>query len=110
MHVSLNRPTPERPELLAPAGSLETFFAAMDSGADAVYVGLKDFSARAKAKNFSLAELERMLAYARHHQRRLFVTLNTLVKQQELPQLCETLAALEALQVDALIIQDLGIW
>jgi len=108
--VSLNRPTPERPELLAPAGSLETFFAAMDSGADAVYVGLKDFSARAKAKNFSLAELERILAYARHHQRRLFVTLNTLVKQQELPQLCETLAALEALQVDALIIQDLGIW
>jgi len=108
--VSLKRPTPETPELLAPAGSLETFFAAMDSGADAVYVGLKDFSARAKAKNFTLPELERMLAYARHHQRRLFVTLNTLVKQQELPQLCETLATLEALQVDGIIIQDLGIW
>ena len=108
--MSLKRPTPDTPELLAPAGSLETFFAAMDSGADAVYVGLKDFSARAKAKNFNLSELERMLAYARHHQRRLFVTLNTLVKQQELPKLCETLSALEALQVDGIILQDLGIW
>jgi putative protease len=47
------------PELLAPAGSLEAFFAALDHGADAVYLGLKDFSARAKAKNFSLAELEK---------------------------------------------------
>jgi len=105
-----SRPTPDKPELLAPAGSLETFFAAMDSGADAVYVGLKDFSARAKAKNFSLGDLERMLAYAHHHERRIFVTLNTLIKQNELPQLCDTLSALELMGVDALIIQDMGIW
>ena len=48
-----------KPELLAPAGSLEAFFAAIDGGADAVYLGLREFSARAKAKNFTLTELER---------------------------------------------------
>ena len=53
-----------KPELLAPAGSLESFFAAMEKGADAVYAGLRDFSARARAKNFSLSQMERMLAYA----------------------------------------------
>ena len=51
-----------QPELLSPAGSLEAFFAAMEKGADAVYAGLQDFSARAKAKNFSLYQMERMLA------------------------------------------------
>ncbi|TLM65311.1 MAG: U32 family peptidase [Deltaproteobacteria bacterium] len=99
-----------RPELLAPAGSLEAFFAALDSGADAVYLGLKDFSARAKAKNFTLQDLEKMLAYAHGQQRRVYVTLNTLVKECELPQLVETLAALEALAVDAVILQDLAVW
>ena len=101
---------PTKPELLAPAGSLEAFFAALDSGADAVYLGLKDFSARAKAKNFTLSELEKMLAYARSQQRRVYVTLNTLVKERELPQLVETLAALEAMAVDAVILQDLAVW
>ena len=46
----------QRPELLAPAGSFEAFFAAVEAGADAVYTGLKDFSARAKARNFTLAD------------------------------------------------------
>ncbi|MCM2266129.1 MAG: U32 family peptidase, partial [Desulfuromonadales bacterium] len=99
-----------KPELLAPAGSLEAFFAALDSGADAVYLGLKEFSARAKAKNFTLAEVEKLLAYARSKQRRIYVTLNTLVKERELPQLVETLGALEAMAVDAVILQDLAVW
>jgi putative protease len=106
----LTKPVPTKPEILAPAGSLEAFFAALDSGADAVYLGLKEFSARAKAKNFTLADLERMLAYARSLQRRVYVTLNTLVKERELPQLVETLAALEAMAVDAVILQDLAVW
>lgn len=89
---------------------MEAFFAALDSGADAVYLGLKEFSARAKAKNFTLAELEKMLAYARRQQRRIYVTLNTLVKERELPQLVETLGALEAMAVDAVILQDLAVW
>ncbi len=106
----MSRQPSVRPELLAPAGSLEAFFAAMESGADAVYTGLKDFSARAKAKNVGLGDLEQMLAYAHERGRKIYVTLNTLVKEQELPALVETLAALEALQVDAVIIQDLAIW
>ena len=83
-----------KPELLAPCGSLEAFFAAMESGADAVYAGLREFSARARAKNFTLGQMERMLAYAHQRDRRIYITLNTLVKEQELPQLAETLAPL----------------
>ena len=106
----MNRPTPQRPELLAPTGSLEAFFAAMENGADAVYLGLKEFSARAKAKNITLTELERMLSWAHAHDRRIYVALNTLVKEEELPRLVETLADLDALRVDGIIIQDLAIW
>ena len=97
-------------ELLAPVGSLEVFFAAMENGADAVYCGLQEFSARAKAKNFTLEEVERMVAYAHQRQRQLYVTLNTLIKETELPQLVETLAALTAIKADGIIIQDLGVW
>jgi putative protease len=86
----------QKPELLAPAGSLESFFAAMEKGADAVYAGLHDFSARARAKNFSLTQMERILGYAHAHGRKIYITLNTLVKEHELPQLVETLAALDS--------------
>lgn len=104
--------TPPSPphELLAPAGSIEAFFAAMEAGADAVYCGLKEFSARAKAKNFTLAEMERLTAFAHQERRRLYVTVNTLIKEAELPGLVETLAALASFRVDGLIIQDLGLW
>ncbi len=97
-------------EILAPAGSLEAFFAAMEAGADAVYIGLKEFSARAKAKNFSLRELELICRYVRREGRRVYVTLNTLIKESELPRLVETLGALQRIGVDGLIIQDLAIW
>ncbi len=99
-----------RPELLAPAGSFEAFFAAMEAGADAVYTGLKEFSARAKAKNFTLADLDKLTRYAQGEGKRLYVTLNTLVKETELPQLIDTLGALEQIGVDALILQDLAVW
>jgi putative protease len=98
-----------KPELLAPAGSLESFFAAMEKGADAVYAGLQEFSARARAKNFSLAQMERMLAYAHGQNKRIYVTLNTLVKEKELPQLVDTLAALAGMRVDGVILQDLAV-
>jgi len=98
-----------RTELLAPAGSLEAFFAAMEKGADAVYAGLKEFSARAKAKNFTLQQMERMIAYAHSLEKKVYVTLNTLVKEGELPQLVDTLSSLEAIGVDAVIIQDLAV-
>jgi U32 family peptidase len=98
-----------KPELLAPCGSLEAFFAAMESGADAVYAGLREFSARARAKNFTLGQLARMLAYAHNRDRKIYITLNTLVKQQELPQLVETLAELARLRVDGVIVQDMAV-
>ena len=98
-----------KPELLAPAGSLESFFAAMEKGADAVYAGLQDFSARARAKNFSLSQMERMMAYAHAHGRRVYITLNTLIKERELPQLVETLAALAGMRADGVIVQDLAV-
>ena len=101
--------TMTKPELLAPAGSLESFFAAMEKGADAVYAGLQEFSARARAKNFSLSQMERMMAYAHAEGKRIYVTLNTLVKEQELPQLVETLAALAGMRVDGVIVQDLAV-
>jgi len=100
----------QKPELLAPAGSLEAFFAAMEFGADAVYVGLKEFSARAKAKNVNRDELERMVGYAHARQRRVFLTLNTLVKEKELSHLIDVLAAVEAIGIDAVILQDMGVW
>jgi putative protease len=98
------------PELLAPAGSLEAFFAAMENGADAVYAGLTEFSARAKAKNFTLPQMERITAYAHSLGRRVYVTLNTLVKEQELPQLVEVLSALEAMRTDGVILQDMAVF
>lgn len=104
-----SRESMKKPELLAPAGSLEAFFAAMEKGADAVYGGLRDFSARAKAKNFSISQMERMTTYAHSLGRKVYVTLNTLVKEAELPQLVETLAALEAMGTDGVILQDLGV-
>jgi putative protease len=101
--------TARKPELLAPAGSLEAFFAAMEKGADAVYAGLRDFSARAKAKNFTLSQMERLVAYAHSLERRVLVTLNTLVKDGELAALVETLGALEAMGADGVIVQDLAV-
>jgi putative protease len=98
-----------KPELLAPAGSLESFFAAIEKGADAVYAGLQEFSARARAKNFTLSQMERMLAYAHGQNRKIYVTLNTLVKEKELPQLVDTLGALAGMRVDGVILQDLAV-
>ncbi len=100
----------KKPELLAPAGSLEAYFAAIDSGADAVYLGLKVFSARARAANFSLRDLERLIPYAHGLKKKVYVAMNTLLREDELPLAVETLSALSALDVDAVIIQDLGLY
>jgi collagenase-like PrtC family protease len=102
--------TSRKTELLAPVGSLESFFAALENGADAVYCGLKDFSARAKAKNFTVPEVEKMTTHAHRQHRRLYIALNTLIKEKELPQLVGILADLAGIGIDGLIIQDLGVW
>jgi hypothetical protein len=99
-------------ELLAPAGGPDAAYAAFHYGADAIYLGLKKFSARAEAENFTLDEVAEVTAYAHslHPRRRVFVTINTLIRQDELPELVEALAALADIGVDALIIQDLGVY
>jgi putative protease len=99
-------------ELLAPAGGSEAAFAAFQYGADAIYLGLKKFSARAEAENFTLEELSEVVAYAHSlsPRRRVFVTVNTLIRNDELAELVETVAALADMGVDALILQDLGVY
>lgn len=80
----------------------------MEKGADAVYAGLQEFSARAKAKNFSLQQIERMIAYSHGLGRKVYVTINTLIKEDELPRLIDVLAALEEMRVDGVILQDMA--
>src|SRR5262245_25626182 len=103
---------PRRVELLAPAGGRDCAFAAFDYGADAIYLGLKKFSARAEAENFTLEELDEVVAFAHSltPRRRVFVTVNTLIQNAELPELVETLAALDEMGIDAVILQDLGVY
>ena len=96
-------------ELLSPAGSFETALAAFAAGADAVYLGLDAFSARADAVNFTPAQLRDLLALARPKGRRVYVTFNTVIDQRQLPQAIEKLAVLDELAPDGLIVQDLGV-
>jgi putative protease len=96
------------PEILAPAGGREQFLAAIGAGADAVYLGLKEFNARARASNFTLEELSSLMPIARKTGLRVLVTLNVLIKQQELTRLLEILSELQWLGVFAVIVQDPG--
>ncbi|MFO0794175.1 MAG: U32 family peptidase [Candidatus Brocadiaceae bacterium] len=98
-----------KPELLSPAGNMACFFAAIEHGADAVYFGLKNFSARAGAQNLTLDDASKAIAYARQSSVKVYVTLNTLIKTHELENVVDYLIALEELQPDAIIIQDLGL-
>jgi putative protease len=115
--VPLNVPateweTPGRAELLAPAGGLDAGYAALHFGADSVYLGLKKFSARAEAENFTFEQVEELTAYAHGltPRRRIFVTINTLIRQDELAELIDALAHLDEIGVDAVILQDLGVY
>ena len=95
--------------MLSPAGNMESFFAAVENGADAVYFGLKDFSARASAQNFSLDDASKAIAYARRKSIRVYIALNTLVKTLELEKAVDLLMALEEMRPNSIIIQDLGL-
>lgn len=100
----------KKPELLAPAGSLEVFATAVEEGADAVYIGAPALNARALAKNFTPEELAAMIDYGHRNGVKVYLAMNSLVKEDEIPQLVELLALLEQLAPDALIIQDLGLY
>ena len=103
-------PQHKKPELLSPAGNMECFFAAVENGADAVYFGLKDFSARASADNFTIDDASKTIAYARKISVKVYIAINTLIKTHELESVVDYLIALDELQPDALIIQDMGLF
>ena len=96
-------------ELLAPVGSFDALKAAVQNGANAVYLGGKDFSARASANNFDREELIEAVKYAHIRDVRVFVTTNTLIKQNEIEDFVEYAKFLYDIDVDALIMQDIGV-
>ncbi|MDH7592910.1 MAG: U32 family peptidase [Methanomicrobiales archaeon] len=97
------------PELLAPAGSWEALLAAIGAGADAVYLGGRRFNARRLAKNFGPEELERAVAYSHERGVRVYVTVNTLIRERELQEAIEYLLWLYEIGVDAVLVQDAGL-
>lgn len=96
------------PELLAPAGGMEQLRAAAENGADAVYMGGKHFNARINASNFNDAEMKEAITYAHLRGVRLYVTMNTLIRDSELEAALKYAAFLYENGADALIIQDSG--
>ena len=96
-------------ELLSPAGSRAALEAAVQAGADAVYMGFGAFNARRSAKNFTDAEFADAVAYCHLRGVRVFLTLNTLLTDRELPQAAEVLRKASQMGVDAVLVQDWGV-
>ena len=99
-----------RPELLAPAGSPEALRAAAEGGAGAVYLGWGAFNARRGAQNFSQEEFAQAVAYCHVRGVRVFLTLNILLSDRELPEALETARTASRLGVDAVLVQDWGLF
>lgn len=99
----------KKPELLSPAGSFAAFEAAVEQGADAVFVGAPGFNARALSRDFTFAEIGFMIKEAHACGVRLLVAMNSIIKEDELAKAVESLSILSRLRPDALIIQDLGL-
>lgn len=97
------------PELLAPAGSIESLKAAVNAGADAVYLSGKRFGARQFARNFGLKEMEDAIEYAHLRGVKVYITVNTLIKETELSLVGDHLLQLYSLGADAVIVQDMGV-
>jgi len=96
------------PELLIPVGDFESLEYAIANGADAVYLGVKKFNARSYAKNFSLDEMRGVVRLCHLYGVKIYVTMNTLIKDQEVEEFLETVSFLHQIGVDALIMQDFG--
>ena len=96
-------------ELLAPAGSIESFYAAVNSGADSVYLGGKFFNARQSSQNFDNEEMKHIVKYAHNKGVKVYVTLNTVLKDNEIIDALNYAVFLYENDVDALIVQDLGL-
>ena len=99
-----------KPELLIPAGSLEVLKTAVYYGADAVYVGGEAFSLRAKAKNFSMEDLEEGIRYAHAHGVKVYVTANILAHNEDLEKAADYFRELKQVKPDAVLISDPGLF
>ncbi|MDV4150644.1 U32 family peptidase [Clostridium sp. AL.422] len=100
----------KRVEILAPAGSMESLIAAMNKGADAVYLGGNKFSARAYASNFDNDNMIKAIDYAHSYGAKVYVTLNTILKENEIEEAVRYVGFLYEIGVDAIILQDLGLF
>lgn len=96
-------------ELLAPAGNIESFYVAINNGADAVYLGLSDFNARSNIENFNLCELKEAIKHAHAFGVKVFLTLNILFSDNEIETVMQNVENLLQAGIDALIVQDLGV-
>ena len=97
-------------ELLSPAGNIKAFYSAIANGANAIYLGLDKFSARAYAENFTLDNLKEHVEYAHLRNVKVFVTINTIIYDDELDEAYKTIDRLAEIGVDAIIVQDLAIF
>lgn len=97
-------------ELLAPAGNYECFLAAVKAGADAVYLGGVKFGARAYADNFSVEEICKAVSYAHFWKRKVYLTLNTLLKDAEIDEAAEYVRPMYECGLDGVIVQDIGVF
>jgi len=95
-------------ELLAPAGSMEAVKAAISNGCDAIYLGMQKFGARAYSSNFDLESLKEALAYAHLRNVKIYVTMNTIVFENEVEEMKEQVDELNEIGVDGIIVQDLA--
>ncbi|HSM81641.1 MAG TPA: DUF3656 domain-containing protein [Nodosilinea sp.] len=102
-------PSPQWPELLAPAGNWDCARAAVENGADAIYFGLDRFNARMRAENFTEADLPELMAFLHRRGVKGYVTLNTLVFPAELAEAEQYLKTMITAGVDAVIVQDIGL-
>ncbi len=97
-------------EILAPAGSMESLFAAINNGCDAVYLGGNKFSARAYASNFDNENIQKAIDYAHSYGVKVYIALNTILKENEMKEAIKYAGYLYEIGVDALIIQDIGLF
>ncbi|MDY5286240.1 MAG: DUF3656 domain-containing protein [Lentihominibacter sp.] len=97
-------------ELLAPAGNMEALRAAVSNGCDAVYLGLEKFGARAYSDNFTIESLAEAIDYAHLRDVKIYVTMNTIVFEDEIADMQEQLEQLNAIGVDGIIVQDLAVF
>ncbi len=99
----------KKPELLAPAGSVDAFWAAVESGADAIYIGIKKWNARVFASNFSVRESKDLIRWAHKKGVKVYIAINSLFRYEDINQIVKVLHQLSEVNPDGLIVQDLGL-